>query len=182
MTKDQYKYLVDLPLALHIPSLHSFVVHAGMLPHNPLKSLEDPSQPLVAASETDSATPDAARLKEELSLLRDIPQNTDPWTLINMRSVYTKGKKKGKITKSTKKGTPWSELWREEMERCTRENSLIAADDAVKELEDRDDEDDDVAVSGQGKHKLRKLQCSPVTVIYGHAGESCNIQRNSVPC
>ncbi|ORX39259.1 Metallo-dependent phosphatase-like protein [Kockovaella imperatae] len=146
MTKAQYKYLVDLPLALHMPSLHSIVVHAGMLPHDTYKSTEDPSQPLVSAAETSSASGNAGRLKEELALLLNIPQNKDPWTLINLRSIYTKGKKKGKLTKSTKKGTPWSEVWQEEMSRCTG--------DGAKALL---------------RSKLPNIECSPVTVLYGHA-------------
>ena len=168
MSKDQYKYLVDLPLTLHIPSLHTFVVHAGILPHDPLKSISDPSQPLVAAAETDAVSSEAARLQEELSLMFDIPQNTDPWTLINMRSVYTKGKKKGKITKSQQKGTPWSEIWQSEMSRCVGKGSQSDEPDDNYTSEDSD-ESTLRKGKGKGKGKNDDLECYPVSVIYGHA-------------
>ena len=169
MSKDQYIYLVDLPLSLHIPSLHTFIIHAGILPVNPLKSVSDPSQPLVIADETDSVSSEAARLKEELSLMFDIPQNNDPWTLINMRSVYTKGKKKGQITKSTKKGTPWSEIWQSEMSRCIGKGSHLDETDDHDLSEDITGEGKSTSRKGKGKGKHGELECSPVTVIYGHA-------------
>lgn len=58
------------------------------------------------------------RSKEELSILTSLPQNKVPYTLIEMRSLYTHGKKRGKITKNSKKGKPWSVVWHEQMSRC----------------------------------------------------------------
>ena len=148
----QYKYLLDLPLALHIPSLHSFVVHAGLLPSDPTKHLSDISQPLVAAAESHFKDPDARRMAEELSILFDVKQNTDPYTLIEMRSVHMKGKKKGKVTKEGSKGTPWSDVWNKEVKRCTR--SLT----------------DEERARGDDEEAGSSLECSPVNIIYGHAG------------
>jgi hypothetical protein len=47
MTNEQYEYLLSLPLVLHIPTLHTMVVHAGLLPANPQKSLTSRHQPLA---------------------------------------------------------------------------------------------------------------------------------------
>ena len=180
MSRKHYDYILSLPLVLHIPSLHTFVVHAGLLPHNPHKSLSDPTQPLIAASDSFIADVDTARMAEELSILLDVPQNADPWTLMNMRSVYTHGQKKGRVSKSAKKGSPWSELWKEEMKRCTGQGYWEdSADDeegvgVVEELVDADEGDDDELQEQRDRgaeEELSKLKCSPVTVIYGHAGE-----------
>ncbi|ORY33024.1 Metallo-dependent phosphatase-like protein [Naematelia encephala] len=200
LKKQAYLYLLQLPLALHLPSLNTIVVHAGLLPHDPTKSISDSTQPLVAAAaaaETNSTNynPSAGRLGEELSLLFDVAQNRDPWTLLNMRSVYTEGKKEGQVTKSSKKGTPWSEVWRDEMGRCEGEGSWYVAgmgewtaekehdeDEGVESQEDGEademedqagDEVDTDTDTDDNKRKrdddLKKIPCSPVTVIYGHA-------------
>lgn len=192
LSGSSYRYLTELPLVLHLPSLHSFVVHAGLLPHNPLKALEDASQPLLIADTTanDTSTDilSSSRASEELSIIRDVPQNTVPWNLINMRSIRTKGKKKGQPTKSSNKGTPWSKLWKKEMARCRGPGAWQVEDllteeweendvevDENDELEDRieaRDEDEDEEHGLEDGVEESGLKCSPVTVIYGHAGRS----------
>jgi len=149
---------------------------------------------------------ETARTKEELAIL-SIPQNKIPWNLINMRSIYMrkgKGKDKGEITKSGKKGngTPWSEVWGEAMEGCTAgslgdstqdgssgdiEGEEGNEDEGVLEEEEEEvDEDDrprhEITNSNQRKRMVKRrdlharkgkgkgMSCSPVTVIYGHAG------------
>ncbi|OCF37468.1 hypothetical protein I317_03855 [Kwoniella heveanensis CBS 569] len=121
LPKRLYLYLLDLPLALHLPSLHTIVVHAGLLPLDPLQPSSSASQPLVQYSNLtiEGLSEEAIRNSEEVSILFDIPQNSVPWNLLNMRGVYTHGKKKGKVTKSGKKGTPWSNVWKKQMNRCT---------------------------------------------------------------
>ncbi|WVF69868.1 hypothetical protein IAT40_004649 [Kwoniella sp. CBS 6097] len=121
LPKRLYLYLLDLPLALHLPSLHTIVVHAGLLPSDPLQPSSSASQPLVQYSDLkiEGLSEEAIRNSEEVSILFDIPQNSVPWNLLNMRGVYTHGKKKGKVTKSGKKGTPWSDVWKKQMNRCT---------------------------------------------------------------
>ena len=47
MTREEYLYLLNLPLVLHIPSLHTFVVHAGVLPYDPHHSISSIRQPLA---------------------------------------------------------------------------------------------------------------------------------------
>jgi len=161
---------------LHFPSLHTFVVHAGLLPHDPLKALSDPEQPLFTA-DTTLNNPNS-RTSEELSILHNVAQNTVPWNLINMRSVRTKGKRKGQPTKSSKKGKPWSNLWNKQMGRCRgpglwddqaelEAETWEEVDEAVvqeDEVIQRDDGDEDDEVVDE-----EALRCSPVTVIYGHA-------------
>lgn len=161
MKPRHYEYLINLPLAIHIPSLHTFVVHAGLLPFDVSKSLSDPSQPLNAAATSSFADVNAGRLVEELAILLDVRQNADPYTLIEMRSVYTHGKKKGKVTKNQNKGKPWSEVWNKEMKRCTR-SSVLEEGEPEPETSRKDDDDSPES----------SLKCSPVNVIYGHAGES----------
>ena len=108
-----------------------------------------------------------------------------------MRSVYESGKKIGEVTKSGKKGTPWSEIWNREMDRCDGPGEWAASDTSEVEAEQEHDEDVKIEVdegaevdeteiierelaggaAGTDAAK-KKLSCSPVTVIYGHAGES----------
>lgn len=176
LTPSSYKYLLELPLVLHFPSLHTFVVHAGLLPHDPLKALSDTEQPLFSA-DTTLNNPNS-RTSEELSILHNVAQNTVPWNLINMRSVRTKGKRKGEPTKSSKKGKPWSKLWNKQMGRCRgpgiwedeaeldsetweEDEEDVVQDDELGRRDDEDEEDDEV--------EEEALKCSPVTVIYGHA-------------
>jgi hypothetical protein len=181
MSKSSYDYLLNLPLVLHFPSLHTFVVHAGLLPRDPLKALSETSQPLFAADTTMNAS--SSRSSEELSILQDIPQNTVPWNLINMRSIRTKGKHKGEPTKSSKKGKPWSKVWNKQMARCTGPGAWANWADLLSETwedteEDVDQEaeverrDDDLEGVDDEDVEIEKLKCSPVSVIYGHAGKS----------
>jgi hypothetical protein len=175
------------------------------LGHNPKKSFVDTIQPLVTASESTFSDSQSARIAEEMSILLDIPQNADPWTLINMRSVYMKGKKKGTVTKSTKKGVPWSKVWKADMARCKGQGHRLGTEEAgeaeegeveaVGEAEIGDDqggwiegdiakrrrsrirreeEEDQDDWEGEEEEGYEDLQCSPITVIYGHAGESIN--------
>ena len=277
LTDKQYQYLLSLPLALHIPSIHSVIVHAGLVPYDLHKSPNDPSQPLIIAdkeaskgheaSEFDEADtakeggetdwsqyadddsdapishsdgqegdkPDAhghgrpatprpakgpstdahghghssaldvsswidddadapsllsrgksriprdrddqsqSRLNTELAILTHLPQNRAPYTLTDMRSLYTHGKKRGKITKSSKKGQPWAEVWNGQMGRCEGvgrwgwgEESGEGVD--VEYARDGDEEGDGGEGEVEGESK-KGLRCSPFTVIYGHAGE-----------
>jgi hypothetical protein len=154
MSINQFYYLLSLPLAIHLPSLHSFVVHAGLLPSDPTKHMFDPSQPLVASAESPNSDLAAHRLSEELSILNNVKQNQDPYTLIEMRSVHTHGKKAGKVTKDGSKGTPWSDVWNAEMKRCTKG---FAVDEERREM--------------GGAEPEESMDCSPISIVYGHAGE-----------
>lgn len=305
LTDKQYSYLLTLPLALHIPSLHSVIVHAGIVPYDINKSPNDASQPLIIAdraslesqdvalgagesdegvektdwssyADDDSDVPDQdpspnaggfsedqgqddpwaeldkelsgsagagetwhddipsdsmdahghgrpeflnrptagspsspvdahghghtrrtnlpssrslrsskhrpppraddIRLSTELSILTSLPQNIAPYTLTEMRSLYTHGKKRGKITKSSKKGEHWGKVWNGQIRRCKGEGAWWEGGEGegegeledVRKREEGEEEGEEGDVEVEGK----KLRCSPFTVIYGHAGES----------
>lgn len=96
MTVAEYEYLRALPLVLHLPSEHTFIVHAGLLPYDPTRSMTSQRQPLArlpslpsAQEESSLATgsiPDLRRI-QELAVLNDIKQNKDPWVVLNMRNL-----------------------------------------------------------------------------------------------
>ena len=303
MTETQYAYLLTLPLALHIPSLHSVIVHAGLVAYDIDKSPNAASQPLIVAdrsafdaegaqgwrpvggdspaqdeeqqeqgaetdwsqyADDDSDAPDEQqqqrpsvpeahghgrpadmglgrptgagngngnadghgstdahghghssemdtsifddddadapsrrsssekattgmgerrsrprpkpqpreddiRLSTELSILTALPQNVAPYTLTDMRSLYTHGKKRGKITKSSKKGQPWAEVWNGQMGRCRGQGAWSWHGEG-EELQDVGKRQAEEADAGDAEAESRKLRCSPFTVIYGHAG------------
>ncbi|KLO15265.1 Metallo-dependent phosphatase [Schizopora paradoxa] len=162
MTQAQYAYLLSLPLVLHIPYLHTFLVHAGLLPLDPRRSVTSQRQPLshiphpTLSSNTDSAASiDAAfksrnisalRTAQERSMLSDVPQNTDTWSVLNMRGI----KSDNSVTKSTSKGEPWSDLWNSIIDRC-------------------DGYEDFWSLSDVDMLKAKKLPCYPSTIVYGHA-------------
>lgn len=123
--------MYSLPLVLHVPSVHLFVVHAGLLPSIPTRSPSDARQPLAHTPDIGSPEEpdelvdyyarldsddilasydsqdvlfrradeytyeDRLRTAQENALLSDIPDNRDPWVLLNMRGV----RKKGKVTR-----------------------------------------------------------------------------------
>jgi len=156
--------------------LHTFVVHAGLLPSDPTKSLTDASQPLIAASKAHYNDEASGRLSEELAILFGVRQNADPYTLIEMRSVHTKGKKKGKVTKNGSKGKPWSEVWNKEMKRCTR--GLVDDEEAEEKTSWKRADDDDDYEEGDDGAPESNLKCSPVNVVYGHAaGRGLDIKK-----
>ncbi|KZP03511.1 Metallo-dependent phosphatase [Athelia psychrophila] len=149
MTASQYDYLLSLPLVLHIPSAHTFIVHAGLLPYDPTRSQNNHRQPLshlpIIANKghKGKGTTTELRRMQELAVLHEIPQNTDPWAKINIRSVD-----RDEVTKDGKIGTPWSDLWNDAMKLC-------GGDDAL-----------DLDLTSR---KGDSMPCWPSTVVYGHA-------------
>lgn len=116
MSRQEYDYLRGLPLAIHIPILHTYLVHAGMLPSDPTRSLHDSRQPLAHVPKGVSSTSDvdAIRNAQELALLTDIKQNRDAWNKLNMRDVT----RKGKVSRKPGDGTPWSAIWNDVQNMC----------------------------------------------------------------
>lgn len=185
MAEEHASYLNSLPVVVHIPQLHMFVAHAGLLPSDPKLDPTDRKQPLahipvlassasgsylhsqdplgsivVSSDEVASLRPStnesALRLAQETALLTDIPSNRDAWSVQNMRSV----RKSGKVSRIGDKGTPWSKLWNKQMKRCIGFDTGIASDedeDASKKHKDKEDKDD------------YDLPCRPSSVVYGHA-------------
>jgi len=153
MAAGHYAYLLSLPLVLHIPTLHTFVVHAGLLPLDPNRSVTSGRQPLAHIPAPPSVSTEAAsnknisvlRRAQEAAILTDIPQNVDPWVVLNMRSIRSDNS----VTKSNNKGDPWADLWDSIIQRC---NGFGSEDVSVVDA-----------------NRLKKLPCYPSTVIYGHA-------------
>ncbi|KIO28540.1 hypothetical protein M407DRAFT_71663, partial [Tulasnella calospora MUT 4182] len=152
LSPEDYQYLSSLPIVIHLPSLHTFMVHAGLLPMDPAHHLRSDVQPLAHVPESLPENPTAedierARYVQELSLLTDIAPNRDPYVKLNIRDIHD--------LEPTKRGpedhednVPWSDLWNSVIKRCRGFNSTSD----VSEL------------------RLRKpLPCNPITVVYSHA-------------
>jgi hypothetical protein len=174
MGKKEYDYLLSLPLALHIPSMHSVVVHAGLLGRDPTKEADASDQPYSQLFGPDTEEQASMSRKEgELAVFTTIKQNRVPYTLLNIRSVL----KDGEVTKKSNKGTPWSDIWQQEEERCRGQG--VWDDQEGDENDEQGKEHGSIEMvedmEKRRKHdslqKLPKLNCSPLTVIYGHAGK-----------
>ena len=163
----------------------------------------DTQEPQYIPQEQDTLTPTSSskdertlRQLQERSILTDIPQNTDWWSILNIRSV----RKNGDVSKNGDVGKPWSKIWNGQMERCDGFESLRELDE--DEDEDGDDEEDEDENEG-GKHETGEeedededdgddekdddddepettysLRCRPATVVYGHsASRGLDIKR-----
>lgn len=117
MSEEAYEYLLSLPLVVHFPSIHTFVVHAGILPHDPRRSAQWDRQPLAHIPEQLDVNPPEPTIRphaqipigdsqlengpkhdlkkmrkaQELSVLAEVPQNADPWVLMNVRGIKDNG-------------------------------------------------------------------------------------------
>jgi hypothetical protein len=87
MTPEQYTYLRKLPMTLHLPSEHTFVVHAGMLPYDVTQPMQADGQPLAHAPHPDIGNTADRRATQEETVLTNVPQNNDAFVLLNMRNV-----------------------------------------------------------------------------------------------
>ena len=191
MKAEHAEFLFSLPLVIHVPSEHFFLVHGGLLPSDPRRPANDERQPLAhppspddddddvprPAGDYDHPTLDAESLQrvfprlssfdlddeieelrvlQERALLEDVPQNRDPWVVLNIRGV----RKGGKITRRSDKGTPWAKIWNNQMKRCAGfENATAPAGYADEDADDGREKDGDAV----------PLPCYPATVVYGHA-------------
>ncbi|KAI0359960.1 Metallo-dependent phosphatase [Trametes cingulata] len=211
MKPEHARFLFSLPLVIHVPSEHFFLVHGGLLPSDPRRPSDDARQPLAHPPSPDDIrrgpTDDAdyeypllqldppqdilrnpsgsrnisdeeieeLRAVQERSILQDVPQNRDPWVVLNMRGV----RKSGKVTRRSDKGKPWSKIWNGQMKRCAGFKDDIALVDSSVEDDDQEDELDRSitrfrAAEGREKDKDKEeedspLPCYPSTVVYGHA-------------
>ncbi|KAG1876022.1 Metallo-dependent phosphatase-like protein [Suillus tomentosus] len=167
MSPSQYNYLRSLPLVLYAPAGHVFFVHAGLLAADPSRKLTHYKQPLSHwpyIEQREHNIP-AIRKAQELALLSDIPQNQDPWVVQNIRSV----RKKGKPTRSSSKGTPFSDLWNDVMNKCSGFRTSKTQFGSNTRL------------IGYQESRLADLPCYPSTVVYGHAaGRGLDVKRWSV--
>ena len=177
MTQQEYDYMRRLPLVLHLPSLHTHVVHAGILPADPTKNLHSPKQPLSHLPLGIPLTEDNVeqiRTIQEQSILHDVPQNTKAWNKLNIRDVL----RKGGVSRKAGSGTPWSHIWNEVMELC--HGFEPHSNDQRRRLRfERDDEDlPDGLLNELDELKKKPLPCHPSSVIYGHsAGRGLDLKR-----
>ncbi|KAJ3714230.1 Metallo-dependent phosphatase-like protein [Lentinula raphanica] len=147
MTHEQYLYMVQRPVRLHVPHAHTFIVHAGVLASDPNYKPGNKRQPLshiptLYEPYADQERTSILRRLQELAILKEVPQNLIPWVTLNMRGVLDDNT----VTSRKKDGTPWAELYKKDMKRCAGFES--------KDLK---------------KKKKGSLPCHPATVVYGHA-------------
>jgi hypothetical protein len=162
MTLEHYGYLRSLPLVLYVPTAHTYFVHAGLLAADPTRDPSDPKQPLSHLPTTANPEEDdlALRRLQELALLNEIPQNQDPWVLMNMRSLSENGK-----VRDGKKGTPWSDLWNDVMDSCFGFPTTELPTKLYK----------------HGSKTRTRPHCFPSMVMYGHAAvRDLDVKRWSV--
>ncbi|KAK7033157.1 phosphoric monoester hydrolase [Favolaschia claudopus] len=163
MSDAEYQYLLSLPLVLHAPSAHTFIAHAGVLPSDPRYAPSHRRQPLARVpvlpdglnqAEHPEKTLALLRRLQEAAILTEVPQNTDPWVNLNMRSIL----KDNSITRS-KHGEPWANLWNRDMSLCAGFDGHLTRSSKTK----------------------TPLSCYPATVVYGHAAaRGLDIKRWSV--
>ncbi|KAI0046075.1 Metallo-dependent phosphatase [Auriscalpium vulgare] len=145
-----YEYLRSLPVVLHLPSEHTFIVHGGLLPYDPTRRETSSRQPLARVPHGSSIP--ALRKSQERAILHDIKHNTDPWVVMNIRSVLNNNT----ISRSKEEGTPWADIWNRAMGRC----GGYGAHDLSRGSD---------------------LPCLPSTVVYGHtASRGLDISRWTV--
>ena len=161
MTTSQYLYLKNLPLVIHLPSLHTFAVHAGILPFDPKYPPDASTQPLAHIPTVSSVSSGDMRHAQEQALLTDINQNTDPWVLLNLRSVL----RNGAVSRNAHEGTPWPDLWDKVMTHCRGYHH-----ETTEHLKsEREDE--------MGSASLH-LSCLPMNVVFGHtASRGLDVKR-----
>ncbi|KAH7915670.1 Metallo-dependent phosphatase-like protein [Hygrophoropsis aurantiaca] len=173
MSRDHYNYLLSLPLIIYAPAGHTYFVHAGLLPSDPHYRPTHPSQPLSHWPQMLQSEPDVEVLRglQELAILKDVPQNNDPYIVTNIRGV----KKSNKITKSSSKGTPWAEIWNDIMGRCKGLDAVQGRSVSPSQFANFHVEFE------ANKGGSRPLPCYPSTIVYAHAAtRGLDIKRWSV--
>ena len=160
MKPEEYDYLLSLPLILHLPSEHTFIVHAGILPYDVHRSITAPGQPLAQLPTVPhhGSKPSIAdmRTAQEVALLDKVKENNDPWVLLNMRTIQHNKE----ISKSTRRGAPWMGSWNSVMHRCAGYDEPEHEKDVLHD---------------------KWMPCLPSTVIYGHtASKGLDVHRWTV--
>ncbi|GAA5949480.1 hypothetical protein JCM21900_000234 [Sporobolomyces salmonicolor] len=135
MTNEDRDYLEGLPLSLWVEEVAGWVVHAGLVPlsNAPSSSSLSTSSALPSLLSSTSLltfTPSASVLASLASSLRGslllAPQNTDPFTLLNMRSLSPSGSSsewsvssKGPRRAGQRGSRAWWSAWEEGMNALT---------------------------------------------------------------
>ncbi|GAA5987759.1 hypothetical protein JCM11641_006521 [Rhodosporidiobolus odoratus] len=195
LTEKDMAYLESLPLTLWVEEIKSWVVHAGMVPwhslsttlsrlpstsslsaHSALPSLLTSSSPLSFSPSTSLARLLSHQSSRTALLLE--PLNTDPFTLLNMRTLHSSSssssgggrtKIKGPATewavsskgkKASRGSRPWWSVWEEGIKECAARNNPSSSDNEDEESE---------------------AQCEEVGIVYGHwAGQGLQVQDHSI--
>ncbi|KAG8905655.1 hypothetical protein FRB99_008496 [Tulasnella sp. 403] len=172
LSPSDYEYLASLPIVMHLPSLHTFMVHAGLLPLDPAHHIRWPNQPLAHAPPSYPRDRNAsseelaqARYDQELAILTEIEPNRDPFIKMNIRDVHDlEPAKRG--PQDHEDNVPWSDLWNSVVKRCkgfdVDEDDTPASGNIVDQAPEQD------RILHQFKRR-RGLPCYPITVVYSHA-------------
>lgn len=177
MAEKDYEYLVSLPLRLYVPHAHTFLVHGGLLSHDPEYNYDDPSQPLAQKLEASRTFAMSNKLRDVMNpltgwlaglilqkedggqprvhdVMEDMRREKQERGILEMPlnkdpwvTLNIRGIKHGKVTRG-QKGKPWSEIWNADMDMCRGF-----------------DEDSSTGTT----MNRRKLPCLPMSVVYGHA-------------
>lgn len=206
MAATDYEYLLSLPLKIYVPHAHLFLVHAGMVSHDPNYDFDDPIQPLMTAPHTSRLFGSALRSGR----LSGFNEAVDPLTgwLVRLlffkkrtwneeeRQVFasiddstqdaTRGKQERAILDLALNNDPWVTLNLRGLKKDgtpTRSNKKgkpwaeIWNKDMNRCRGFGDNDDVDSADSASSK-KGRVLPCLPMSVVYGHcAGRGLDIKR-----
>ncbi|KAM0789936.1 hypothetical protein ACM66B_006776 [Microbotryomycetes sp. NB124-2] len=136
------EYLASLPLTLYLEEIETYVVHAGLVPWTDSaqeRVAVDSKSPDPRPAEMESASTTQFEPSPESEIVLSssaagqlllVSPNTDPFTLLNMRTLTMKhpSSKEANVAASTqvtyvpsrhKKGTPWYDEWNEVMSECT---------------------------------------------------------------
>ncbi|KAG8852231.1 hypothetical protein FRB96_008877 [Tulasnella sp. 330] len=185
MSATDYKYLSSLPVVIHLPSLHTFMVHAGLLPADFLHHLHYRRQPLATIPSSLPAHPNTtdielARNEQELSLLDGVESNQDPYMLMNLRDLHDLRPSRRGPKDHDEDVVPWSEAWNDVIDRC--HGFDIESGDRDKQGKKKKKKGgkllmnwmDLVPTYGQSTPeedllKSKPLPCHPITVVYSHA-------------
>lgn len=75
MTDEQYRYLLSLPLVLHVTSLHVMIVHGGILPVDPTRPVTSSHQPLSripVLTKSSKASENEMRTAQEVAVVTEM--------------------------------------------------------------------------------------------------------------
>ncbi|BGP27875.1 ser/thr protein phosphatase family [Rhodotorula toruloides] len=173
---EDFAYLGDLPLTLWVEELESWVVHAGMVARAnssidgggkgrdahgfPPNAMLDSSNPR-AFSPSSSRISRLLRSSSKWSLLLEEP-NTDPWTLMNLRTLEPSEKETNgwKVSakggrKASKGSRVWWKVWEDEMRGCAKR--------------------------AEGEADEEEGGCEKAGIVYGHwAGQGLQVHEHSI--
>lgn len=95
--------------------------------------------------------------------MKDIPQNTNPWVTLNMRSILDNGE-----VSRGKEGTPWSDFWHKIIKLCDGFDAKPTQIASNSTVEFNLSHGWEKWVDAELK-KVQALPCRETTVVYGHA-------------